>query len=69
MSGVVGDGLTPFGLATDDATEVVEVLLGRNRCEGPAATEGDRGFTFFGALAAMLVVEAAEAAERVLCRG
>jgi len=70
MSGliVVGDGLMPFGLATDDATEAaeaVEVLLGRNRCEGPA-TEGDRGFTFIGALAAMLV---AEAAERVLCLG
>jgi hypothetical protein len=63
-----GDGLIPFGLATDDATEAteaVEVLRGRNRCEGPA-TEGDRGFTFIGALAATLVVEAAE---RVLCRG
>jgi len=65
---VVGDGLTGFGLATDDATEAteaVEVLLGRKRCEGPA-TEGDRGFTFIDALAAVLV---AEAAERVLCRG
>ena len=63
----MGDGLTPFGLATDDATEAteaVEGLLGRNRCEGPA-TEGDRGLTFIGALAATLV---AEAAESVLCR-
>lgn len=70
MSGLVvaGDGLRPFGPATDaatDATEAVEVLLGRTRCEGPA-TEGDRGFTFIGALAATLVEEAAE---RVLCRG
>ena len=69
MSGlIVVDGdLAPFGLATDDATEAteaVEGLLGRNRCEGPA-TEGDRGFTLIGALAATLVVEAAES---VLCR-
>ena len=65
---VAGDGLRPFGLATDDATEAaeaVEVLLGRTRCEGPAI-EGDRGFTFIGALPRTLV---AEAAERVLCRG
>ena len=64
---VAGNGLGPFGLATDtatDATEAVEVLLGRTRCEGPAI-EGDRGFTFIGALAATLVEEAAE---RVLCR-
>jgi hypothetical protein len=65
---VASNGLGPFGLATDDATEAaeaVEVLLGRNRCEG-LAIEGDRGFTFIGALAATLV---AEAADRVLCRG
>jgi len=70
MSGLVvaGNDLRPFGLATDDATEAteaVEVLLGRTRCDGPAI-EGDRGFTFIGALAATLVVEAAE---RVLWRG
>ena len=69
MSGLIGigDGLTPFGLAADvtEAAEAVEVLRGRNRCEGPAA-EGDRGFTLIGALAATLV---AEAAESVLCRG
>src|SRR5258706_648378 len=71
MSGLVvaGNGLRPFGLAPDDATEAtdaVEVLLGRNRCcEGPAIG-GDRGFSFIGALAATLVEEAAES---VLCRG
>lgn len=70
MSGliVVDEDFAPFGLATDDATEAteaVEGLLGRNRCEGPA-TEGDRGLTFIDALAAMLVVEAAES---VLWRG
>ena len=68
MSGLVaGNGLGPFVLVTDaatDATEAVEDFLGRIRCEGPAI-EGDRGFTFIGALAATLV---AEAAERVLCR-
>lgn len=70
MSGliVVGNGLRPLGLATEDATEAaeaVEVLLGRNRWEG-LAIEGERGLTFIGGLAATLV---AEAAERVRCRG
>ena len=65
---MVGNGLRPLGLATEDATEAaeaVEVLLGRNRWEG-LATEGERGLTFIGGLAATLV---AEAAERVRWRG